>query len=136
MSCATVISPFTVLPADDVGRRREWTDEEKIRIVEESLRGYRQGSATARRYGLSRSLLSIWRRDYQRGVLGGVTEQAFMPISISAPEATPCDDVASQHQPGGDMQIEITLTNGRRLTIPALLDPNVLARLLPVLDAS
>jgi len=61
MSCATVVSQIEVLPADDLGRRRHWTDEEKIRIVEESLRGYRQGSATARRYGLSRSLLTTWR---------------------------------------------------------------------------
>ena len=135
MSCATVISPFTVLPADDVGRRREWTDEEKIRIVEESLRGYRQGSATARRYGLSRSLLSIWRRDYRRGVLGGTTEPAFLPVSIAAPEAPPCE-VMSSPLVADDARIEITLTNGRRLTIPGLLDPNVLARLLPVLDAS
>jgi transposase len=49
MSCATVVSPIEILSADDVGRRREWSDEDKLRIVEESLRGYRQGSATARR---------------------------------------------------------------------------------------
>ncbi|KQV33180.1 MAG: transposase [Rhizobiales bacterium 63-7] len=32
--------------------------------------------------------------------------------------------------------MEIGLPNGRRLTIPASLDPIILARLLPVLDAS
>ncbi|KQS67704.1 transposase [Rhizobium sp. Leaf371] len=36
----------------------------------------------------------------------------------------------------GDKTIEIGLPNGRRLTIPASLDPNILAGLLPVLDAS
>ncbi|WP_260691663.1 hypothetical protein [Rhizobium laguerreae] len=35
-----------------------------------------------------------------------------------------------------DRTIEIGLPNGRRLTIPASLDPTTLARLLPVLDAS
>ena len=34
----------------DKGRRREWTDAEKVRIVEESLRGFRQCAATARLY--------------------------------------------------------------------------------------
>ena len=36
----------------------------------------------------------------------------------------------------GDKMIEIGLPNGRRLTIPSSLDPIILARLLPVLDAS
>ncbi len=135
MSCATVVSPIEIFSADDVGRRRDWTDEEKIRIVEESLSGYRQGSATARRYGISRSLLSIWRRDYRSGGLGGAAAPFFMPVSIPAPEIT-SGEVMPAPQVGDDVRIEITLTNGRRLTIPAMLDPAILARLLPVLDAS
>ncbi|MGO6740739.1 hypothetical protein ACC808_31900 [Rhizobium ruizarguesonis] len=39
-------------------------------------------------------------------------------------------------QSGGDKMIEIGLPNGRRLTIPASLDPTILARLLPILDVS
>lgn len=133
MSCAKVISPIELLPAGDVGRRREWTDEEKIRIVEESLRGFRQGSATARRYGVSRSLLSIWRRDYRRGVLGHSPVPAFMPVSLPAPEATPCDVMASAVSTA-DTKIEIALLSGRRLTVPASIDPTVLGRLLSVLE--
>lgn len=59
MACASFVSPIEIFAADEVGRRRHWSDEDKIRIVEESLRSYRQGSATARRYGISRSLLSL-----------------------------------------------------------------------------
>jgi transposase len=70
MACASVVSPIEIFAADEVGRRRHWSNEDKVRIVEESLRGYRQGSATARRYGISRSLLSIWRREYRSGTLG------------------------------------------------------------------
>ena len=135
MSCATVISQIEVLPADDFGHRRDWTDEEKIRIVEESLQGYRQGSATARRYGLSRSLLTAWRRDYRNGVLGGAAAHSFVPLTISPPESRPHEEVAPPRS-DDEVQIEIGLQNGRRLTIPATLDPNILARLLPVLDAS
>ena len=50
MACAKVVSDFELLAVEDAGRRRTWTDEDKVRIVEESLRGHRQGSATARRY--------------------------------------------------------------------------------------
>ncbi|SMH26388.1 transposase [Mesorhizobium australicum] len=135
MSCATVVSQIEVLAAGDLGRRRVWTDEEKIRIVEESLQGYRQGSATARRYGLSRSLLTIWRREYRSGVLGRAAYHGFVPLAISPPEAEP-REVVSQPRTDDDVRIEIGLPNGRRLTIPASLDPNILVRLLPVLDAS
>lgn len=135
MSCATVISPIEVLSADDLGRRRDWSDEEKVRIVEESLRGFRQGSATARRYGLSRSLLTTWRRQYRSGLLSVSVSTGFVPLTFSPPVAASLE-VASQPRPADDKTIEIGLPNGRRLTIPSSLDPAILARLLPVLDAS
>ena len=43
MACAKVVSDFELLTVEDAGRRRAWTEEEKVRIVEESLRGHRQG---------------------------------------------------------------------------------------------
>jgi transposase len=46
----------------DTGRRRRWSEEEKLRIVAESLSGPRLVSAIARRYGISTWLLFRWRR--------------------------------------------------------------------------
>ena len=51
-------SQVEVLLVVDKGRRLDWTDCEKVRIVEESLRGYRQCAATAQRYEISRALLT------------------------------------------------------------------------------
>ncbi|MGQ3215790.1 MAG: IS66-like element accessory protein TnpA [Shinella sp.] len=130
-----MISPIEVLPADDLGRRRDWSDEEKIRIVEESLQGFRQGSATARRYGLSRSLLTTWRQEYRSGLLRLSTSPSFVPLTISPPATASCE-VASAPRSEDDRTIKIGLPNGRWLTIPTSLDPAVLARLLPFLDAS
>lgn len=134
MSCATLISPIELLSVDDVGRRRDWSDEEKVRIVEESLQGFRQGSVTARRYGLSRSLLTRWRREYRSGLLNVSASTGFVPLSISPPPAASFE--MGPRRPEDDSMIEIGLPNGRRLTIRASLDPTILARLLPVLDAS
>jgi len=40
----------------ETGRRRRWSEDEKLKIVLESLQAPRQVAATARRYGVSRSL--------------------------------------------------------------------------------
>jgi transposase len=49
----------------ETGRRRRWSEDEKLKIVLESLQVPRQVAATARRYGISRSLLLRWRRSFR-----------------------------------------------------------------------
>ena len=132
MSCSSVFTPIEVFAAEDVGRRRHWSDEDKIRIVEESFRGHRQGSATARRYGISRSLLSIWRRAYRDGALGAEgLKGGHVPVVMD--DATP-SPAAGPVQAPRDARIDIALPNGRRMTIPASLPPSRLAALLAVVD--
>jgi transposase len=131
MSCASVVSPIEIFAVDDVGRRRHWSDADKVRIVEESLQGHRQGSATARRYGISRPLLSIWRREYRRGMLGAPEACGFMPLVMEGPPPASAERPSRE---ADNARIDITLTNGRRMTIPALLAPSHLAALLAVLD--
>jgi transposase len=124
-----------VLSAADVPRRRHWDDAEKIRIVEESFLGHRQVSATARRHGVSRSLLTIWRRQYRDGELGTETPPAFIPLTVS-PKASVPMPAAAQEAPRDtpDVQLEIVLRNGRRLLVPSSVDPEVLVWLLPALE--
>ncbi|MFN6008352.1 MAG: IS66-like element accessory protein TnpA [Paracoccaceae bacterium] len=132
MACASVVSPIEIFAADELGRRRHWSDTDKVRIVEESLRGHRQGSATARRYGISRSLLTIWRRDYRAGAFGTLeTCGGFVPLVVQDVTTTQPE---STLRPAPAETIEITLTNGRRMTIPVSLAPPHLAALLAVLD--
>jgi len=138
MAGSKVISEFEVLSRDAVGRRRVWTDEEKIRIVEQSLRGHRQGSSTARRLGISRSLLTRWRADYRAGRLGPAAP-TFMAVSLAASAAS--TSVVETPPPGvapsiAKATIEIVLGNGRRMIVPISMDPAALARLLPIVDAS
>lgn len=123
-----------VLSAGDVPRRRHWSDTDKIRIVEESFVGHRQVAATARRHGVSRSLLTIWRRQYRDGELGAETP-AFIPLTVSPMASMPmvaAAPVAPRNT--ADVQLEIVLRNGRRLLFPSSVEPEVLARLLPALE--
>ena len=137
MACAKVISDFEVLSAGDAGRRRDWTDDEKIRIVEESLLGHRQGSATARRVGISRSLLTRWRAEYRAGRLSRIGP-TFTAVTV-APDAAPvvgCEGPSPPvAAPTTESTIEIVLRNGRRMAVPVSIDPKTLSRLLPVVDA-
>ena len=123
-----------VLTAADVPRRRHWSDADKVRIVKESFLGHRQVSATARRHGVSRSLLTIWRRQYRDGELRDETLPAFIPLSLSpeAQAAMPTTAPAAARTP--DVRLEVVLRNGRRLFVPSTVDPEVLVRLLPALD--
>ena len=133
MSCATVVSPIEILSADDVGRRRHWSDEDKLRIVEESLRGYRQGFCHGAPLRYFQALLSIWRREYRSGALGGsATSGGFVPLVMEGMEAAPKAERPLQRSE--EVRIEITLTNGRRMTTPASLAPSRLAALLSVVD--
>src|SRR3954463_9774924 len=63
-----------------VGRRRRWSDEDKARIVAESLDPATTASAVARRYGLHASQLFTWRQQLQRSAAtAALGEQAFVP---------------------------------------------------------
>jgi len=44
-------------------QRRNWTDEEKARILAESAEPDVNISAVARRWGVNRGLLNVWRRE-------------------------------------------------------------------------
>src|SRR4029079_12066811 len=75
----------------DTGRRRRWSEDEKLKIVMESLQAPRQVAATARRYGGSRSLLLRWRRSFRPEPKDAADQQAgFLPAMV-VPEsgATP-----------------------------------------------
>ena len=120
-----------VISAAAVPHRRPWSDAEKIRIVEESFLEHRQVTATARRHGVSRSLLTIWRRQYRDGELGVEAPPAFIPLTV-LPQVPTAAQVAPPGTP--DVQLEIVLGNGRRLLVLSKVDPDVLSRLLPTLE--
>lgn len=117
-----------VLSVTDSGRRRRWSAEEKIRIVEESFARPRSVSATARRHGISRPLLARWRAEYRAGLFGGGGQgPAFTPLAVvAAPAAASASET----------KVEIVLVNGRRVVVAASIDPAALARLLPVLEGA
>ena len=77
------------------GRRRRWTDEEKARIVAESLDPATTASAVARRYGLHASQLFVWRQQLQRSVSSAETVRGpgFVPVLMAEDSPAPAEAV-------------------------------------------
>ena len=112
----------------ETGRRRRWTEDEKLRIVAESLSGPRLVSATARRYGISPSLLYTWRRAFRAERIGAEdSAPGFVPAMV-VPETRPSTGTA----PTGRM--EIVVAKGRRIIVDAGVDAAALARVIEVLE--
>ncbi|AZB64573.1 transposase [Cereibacter sphaeroides] len=133
MACAKVVSQFEVFAAGELGRRRSWTDAEKVRIVEESYRGHRQGSVVARRHGISRALLTQWRRAWHKGQLDG-GRPVFAPVEIGPDLLDRQREAPSVQNAQADGRVEIALANGRRLTVSADIEAVALTRLVQVLE--
>jgi transposase-like protein len=131
-------------------RRRQWSEGEKARIIEESLRPDAQGSDIARCHGVSRGLLYNWRRAARCAPVSPVAPPApdFVPILLSAPEepqratmAAEADvpDRGSRRTPkqraDGGGEIEVVLPGGARLTLRGRVEATALRAVLAALKA-
>jgi len=113
----------------ETGRRRRWTDDEKLKIVLESMQAPRAISSTARRYGISRALLLNWRRSFCTEPDSAAEQQSgFVPAMVVADPASSVPAVPAS----GRMVIEIG--RDRRVIVDAGVDGAALARVLAILE--
>jgi transposase len=115
----------------ETGRRRRWSDDEKLRIVLESLQTPRAVSSTARRHGISRSLLVTWRRSFRpQPSCAGAAQAGFVPVMVvAAAETTPTMDAAAACG-----RMVIVVGKDRRVIVDSSVDATALARVLQVLE--
>ena len=112
-----------VLSVSDTGRRRRWTDDEKIRIVEESRGDGVTLAEVARRHDISRSQLYDWRYRHKHGLLGAGSQ--FLRV-LQVEDGSVRDDVPAPPAP----VLTIDLGPRCRVTIPSGFDMEAAARLL------
>jgi transposase len=114
-------------------RRRRWTAEEKARIVAESLEGDANISDVARRHGVARGLLTIWRRQLSGG--GQELGQSFAAVKIDriAPPSNEGSRYSTEPDavalPAVRSRIEIDVA-GARIRIESGVDHATLAMVL------
>ena len=103
----------------ETGRRRRWSEDEKLKIVLESLQAPRQVAATARRYGVSRSLLLRWRGSFRPEPKDVSAQQMrFVPAMVVPESRTTPGPVGS----AGGGAIEIEFAAGTRMRITGAVD--------------
>jgi transposase len=136
-----------------VQRRRGWAVEEKAAILDAAFAKGGSVAAAADRFGVSRSLIYIWRGQVRDGLMPGVTMtaagvSAFAAVAVAPdaqaaalpppPAAEPCRAqpcAASLIRPNRRAGvIEVRLVNGRTVKVDESIGPAVLARLIAALD--
>ena len=121
-------------------RRRRWSQDDKVRIVEETLAPGAKVTEVARRNGVAASVVFTWRRQARTVERVG---PCFAPVQIAAAVETGEDNARPRSDDDRRMRslstarnglIEIDLGNRRRIRVDAQVDPEALARVLDVLE--
>lgn len=125
-----------------VQRRRRWSTEEKVAILDIAFRRGGSVAAAADRHQVSRSLIYLWRGQVRSGAMPGVTlngggAAAFAPVTLvddaPAPAALPAERTKERRRSG---MIEVRLTNGRSVKADESIAPDVLAAIVAALDGA
>ena len=112
-------------------RHRRWRPDEKLRIVQETLRPGAVIAAVARRHGIGSGLLYTWRKEMLATAMAGLVPvhvQADAPCEAPAP--MPAASVRQKSAPG---RIEIEFPDGIRVRVEGAVDEMVLRGVLTTL---
>ncbi|RRH93653.1 IS66 family insertion sequence hypothetical protein [Mesorhizobium tamadayense] len=118
-------------------KRRNWTPAEKARIVAESAEPGANISAVARRWGINRGLLSVWRRHVGLVQAKAAAETTpalqFVPITIAGEERQLAhSDARKKEAPRSTGRIELEIGESR-LVLTGSVDPALAAAIVGAL---
>ena len=114
-------------------RRRRWSLQDKLQILEETLQPGVTVTEVARRHGLAPSVVFTWRRLAREGRVGDVGP-AFVPVEIT-PVPVPVQTTPVGSSPRRTGLIEIVLGRGRRIRVDREVDAEALRRVLQVVES-
>ena len=115
--------------------RRRWPVQEKLRIVMETLEPGVSVPVVARRHCVNANQLFIWRGQYRRGELGGISEGdravKLLPVQVEQalvpqPPSSPASEAIAA--PAGCMEIQIS--GGHHVKVRGHIDAEVLRVLI------
>jgi transposase len=113
-------------------RHRRWSEEEKARIVAETLAPGARVADVARRHGVGRSLIYVWRRTRGHG-RRHPNVPGLVPVVLSDGDG---ERAVPSGLPGRAGSIEIALTSGIRLTLHGPVDGEALRAVMAALRSA
>ena len=113
-------------------RRRRWSKEQKLAIVNEIAVAGGSVSEVARRHGVHTNLLFRWRRDLRTKRGNGAqaspaAKPQFLPVRLPPPRA----ETSSPARSGA---IEIAIAGGRTVRVGSDVDAAALVRIIAALE--
>jgi transposase len=126
-------------------RRRRWSEEEKLQLVEEACRPGNSVSEVARRRGINASQLFGWRR--QALAKGLITDHrpdlniapalTFAPVEVAKPAITDTEDAVPparrRKATRTSGRVEIELNSGDRVRVEGCVDAGLVMRIVSAL---
>ena len=107
-------------------RRRRWSDEAKLRIVQETLVPGTITSLVARRHGIGTGQLYTWRKQMLAGAMAG-----FMPVELCASSVLEPEECPPVPRTG---LVEIVMPSGTRVMIAPEIERAALKKVLGVIS--
>lgn len=126
MDTSTEQSAGTGSSGRQIRRRKQWSVQEKLQIVRETLQSGSSVPIIARRHGVNANQIFTWRREYRRGKLlergaesaGERKAPALLPVQIHVPmKAAPQEARAASASPARPDRVEVEYPSGTRLRI-------------------
>ena len=115
-------------------RRQDWTAVEKARIVAESFQPGANISEVARRNGVNRGLLGVWRKQARAAVMAVAPAQLFATVQIEDVGAVQETSVrAARKAVGLRPGLIIVELSGAKVRVPNGVDPATLGVLIKAL---
>jgi len=117
-----------------VERRRRWSRDDKMRIIEETLAPGAVVTEIARRHGIATSLVFTWRRRARLATVASAGPR-LVPVQVAAAESVRSIQaptaIPARKRRG---VIEIELGDGKRVSVDENVDADALGRVLDVLS--
>ena len=117
-----------------VERRRRWSRDDKMRIIEETLAPGAVVTEIARRHGIATSLVFTWRRRARLATVASAGPR-LVPVQVAAAESVRSIEapaaIPARKRRG---VIEIDLGDGKRVSVDENVDAEALGRVLDVLS--
>src|SRR5271156_5562570 len=117
-----------------VERRRRWSRDDKMRIIEDTLAPGAVVTEIARRHGISTSLVFTWRRRARLATVASAGPR-LVPVQVATAESVQSIEAAAA-MPARKRRslIEIELGDGKRVSVDENVDADALGRVLDVLS--